>query len=105
MTKRRTPNRLSRPALRAWAWVFGAVALALPWVALERSAEPASAAAPHAPWKPRSILVRHVIRRVIVIDPVTQQPVSVPVQVIPGSSSGGGTAPAPAPAPVSTGGS
>ena len=92
------PKRLSRPWLRVWAWILGAVAFFSPLAILGISPKPAGAQAEPAPpqvQKPRRVIHR-VVRRVI----VTQ---AAPIQVAPsvnyassgggysGSSSGGGS--------------
>ncbi len=107
MTDGPTPRRrLSRPALRAWAWVAGIATFASPAVALGLHPKPASAAAGQAPRPRRVIVVRTITRRVIVERP--SRPSGVRYVYTGGgsvgsSSSGGGSSrPASAPAPAGT---
>jgi hypothetical protein len=102
MTERAaTPRRprLSKRALRAWAWIAGATAVFTPLGAL--------AAQPRVPTEratPRPVIVKKLLRRVIVVAP--RQASSPPRIVYVGAGTPtGGTAPAPAPPPATTGGS
>jgi hypothetical protein len=109
-TARPPRRRLSKRALRAWAWVAGAATFVSPAVALAVQPKPATAA--HAPTRAprRAVVVRKITRRVIVTQPA--RPSGVRYVVVGGgssssSSSGGGSASQP-PAPASattTGGS
>lgn len=107
-------TRLSKGRVRAVAWVAGGATFLTGVGILGVSPKPdPSTAAASAPREKRPVvIVRKVLRRVIVTDPVA----SAPVRVIPGTStstagSGGGdtssapAAPAPAPVTTSTGGS
>lgn len=91
--------RLSKRALRAWAWIAGATAVFAPLGALAaRPTVPTERAAP------RPVIVKKLVRRVIVVSP--QQPSSPPrIVYVGGGTSTGGSAPAPAPPPATTGGS
>jgi hypothetical protein len=88
--------RLSKRALRAWAWIAGAAAVFAPLGAL--------AVQPRIPSEradPRPTIVKNLRRRIIVVAP--QQRSSPPrVVYVGGGSSAGGSAPAP---PATTGGS
>lgn len=100
-------RRLSRRALRAWAWVAGAATFASPAAALAVQPKPDVAAAGTHEVRRPVIVVRKVTRRVIVREPATSGGVRY-VYTGGGSSasttvsSGGGSAPAPA---TTTGGS
>jgi len=104
----RRPRR-SKRALRAWAWIAGALAFLAPWAAFGASPKPATAVAESAPKPRRVIIVRKITRRVVVQDQPANQPVQY-VYVGGGSSgsssssgsSGGGAVAAPAPAPTTT---
>jgi hypothetical protein len=78
-------SRLSKRALRFWAWIAGGVAFLTPWVALGASPEPAvqPGTAPNAR---KVVIVRKITRRVIVQPGATPAPIR---QVT--SSSGGGS--------------
>ena len=89
--------RLSRKALRTWAWTAGAIAFFTPWAVLGGAPKPADASQPSSPR--RVIVVRRITRRVV----VHERAESAPVRYV---YTGGGGSSAPAPAPVSsTGGS
>lgn len=90
--------RLSRRALRAWAWLAGAAALAAPVGAL--AAHP-KVTTTHA--APRPVIVQKVLRRVIVVSP-RKQPSQPRIVYVSGGTSTGGGASAPAPT-TTTGGS
>lgn len=101
MTERTAkPRRLSKRALRAWAWIAGALAFFTPWAVLGVSPRPTASAAP-AKQARRVIIVRKITRRVIIQDAAKAQPTRY-VYVGGGSSSSGGSAPAPV---TSSGGS
>jgi len=90
--------RLSKRALRAWAWIAGGTALFAPLGII--AAQPRVATA-SAATQPRPVIVKKVVRRVIVVSPqVTAAPPRV--VYVGGGSSGGGSAPAPT---MTTGGS
>jgi hypothetical protein len=99
--------RRSKRALRAWAWIAGALAFLAPWAAFGVSPKPATAVAESAS-KPRHvIIVRRITRRVVVQD----QPATQPVQYVyvgggsSGSSSSSGSSgsgPVAAPPPPTT---
>lgn len=100
-TKAAKRPRLSKRALRGWAWIAGAVAFLSPWAALSLSPKPAVSAARTAD-RP-VMVVRKITRRIV----ITDAPRPAPVQYVVaggGSSSSGGVAAA-APAPTTTGGS
>jgi hypothetical protein len=114
MTETANPRRrLSRRALRAWAWVAGLATFASPAAALAMQPKPAAPAGPsERPHRP-VVIHRTVVRRVIVREPAGPSQVRY---VYAGGSSGSsgsnvssvGSAPAPAPAPApatTTGGS
>jgi hypothetical protein len=90
--------RLSKRALRAWAWLAGAAALSAPLGAL--AAHP-KVTTTHA--APRPVIVQKVLRRVIVVSP-RKQPSQPEIVYVSGGTSAGGGAPAPAPT-TTTGGS
>lgn len=90
--------RLSKRALRAWAWVAGAAALSAPLGAF--AAQP-KVTTTHA--APRPVIVQKVVRRVIVVSP-RKQPSKPEIVYVSGGTSTGGGAPAPAPT-TTTGGS
>jgi hypothetical protein len=99
MTTTERPARRSRwpkGRIRALAWLSGAMAA----VASAAAISPALTTTSERPVQARPrVIERHVIRRVIIVDPPTAAPVA-PVTVV--------QAPAPAPAPpppVTTGGS
>ena len=82
-------RRLSRRALRAWAWVAGGAALLVPLGAL--AAQPKVATAAAGPSRPA--VIHKVLRRVIVVAP---QAKTTPPQIVytgGGSSGNGGAAP------------
>ena len=90
-------RRLSRSALRTWAWIAGGAALFAPLGALAAQPKVATAAADS---RPRPVVIHKVLRRVVVVAP---QAKTTPPQIVytGGGSSGNGAA-----APVtSTGGS
>ena len=89
--------RLSKRALRLWAWLAGSAALAAPLGAL--AVQP-KVPAEHA--APRPVIVQKVLRRVIVVTPRQQQPSQPRIVYVGSGSSGGGSAPAPV---TTTGGS
>jgi hypothetical protein len=93
MTEHARPRRrrLSRRALRTWAWIAGGTALFVPLSALAAQPKVATAAGPSRP-----VVVHKILRRVIVVAP---QANTSPPQIVyvGGGSSGGGTA-----APVTT---
>ncbi len=60
------PVRAPRRVVRGWAYVAGAVSLAVPWSALAALPKPPSAPQPAAP---QVIDVRKVTRRIIIHDP------------------------------------
>ncbi len=109
--------RWSRGSLRLLAWVSGTGAFLAVAGLVGTAPKPAAAqAGPPTQRKPlvQRVIVRHIIRRVVIVDPPTHTYSSS------GSSSGSGytgstsssssggvsvAAPAPAPAPISTGGS
>jgi hypothetical protein len=106
-------TRLSKGRVRAVAWVAGGATFltGVGILGVSPKPDPSTAAASPPRAKRPVVIVRKVLRRVIVTDPVA----SAPVRVIPGTStstagSGGGdtssaAAPAPAPVTTSTGGS
>jgi hypothetical protein len=112
MTDRPRPasRRLSRRALRAWAWIAGLATFASPAAALAMQPKPSVAAAEAARTRRPVIVVRKVTRRVIVREPAASGGIRY---VYTGGGSGGSSsgsssaasAPVPAPAPTSTGGS
>ena len=105
----RKRRRLSKRALRTWAWLAAGLAFFSPWTILGLSPKPAVSATekpPRAPRPRRVIIVRKITRRVIVKDKAKPQPVHyVYSGGSPSGSSGGSySAPAPnsAPAPPAT---
>jgi hypothetical protein len=121
MTESRAPKRgrWSRGRVRALAWLAGAATFATGFGILGLAPRPAvagadRASAPRTPVVRQKVIVRRITRRVVIVDPPSQAPVTYVSSGSSGgsttssSSSGGGytaPAPAPAPAPVSTGGS
>lgn len=101
----RAPRRAlwSKARLRALAWGSGAAAFVLAAAPLVAAPKPATerADAAHRRPAPRRVIVRHVTRRIVVVDPV----VSAPVTVSTGGSTSGRVAAAPAPPATSTGAS
>jgi hypothetical protein len=90
-------SRLSHRALRAWAWIAGAIALFAPLGAL--AAQPK---VPTTSATARRVIIDRVRRRVIVISP-QRASVAPRIVYVGGGGSSGGTAPV-APA-TTTGGS
>jgi hypothetical protein len=91
--------RLSKRALRVWAWIAGATAVFAPLGAL--------AAQPTIPTEraaPRQVIVKKLLRRVIIVSPHQQTSPPRIVYVGGGASTGGSAPAAPAPA-TTTGGS
>lgn len=83
-------RRLSKRALRFWAWFAAAVAFVSPWAVLGISPKPVATAAEQA--RP-VVIVRKITRRVVIKDQPKPQPTRV-VYVGGGSStssSGGGS--------------
>jgi hypothetical protein len=95
--RRPAGQRLPKSALRAWAWIAGAIALVLPWGILRAVPKPAGTARAAAVQRP--VIVRRVIRRVIVLSPA---PGVTRAAVAPPSSGWSGPVAAPAPAPATT---
>jgi hypothetical protein len=91
-------QRLSKRALRAWAWIAGATAVFAPLGLI--AAQPKMATA-SAGTQPRTVIVKKTVRRVIVVSPKAN-PAPQRVIYVGGGSSGGGTASAPV---TTTGGS
>lgn len=91
-------SRLSKRALRAWAWIAGATAVFAPLGLIGAQPKVATASADAGP---RTVIVKKTIRRVIVVSPKVN-PAPQRVVYVGGGSSGGGTAPAPV---TTTGGS
>jgi len=78
-------SRLSKRALRVWAWIAGGLAFLSPWVALGLSPKPAGPTAT-APKARQVIIVRKITRRIIVQDAASPPPIRRVT-----SSSGGGS--------------
>jgi hypothetical protein len=102
VARRPAPKRASRRALRAWAWLAGAVSFLTPTAILATAPRPAASAVPVAT-SPRApeVIIHHVIRRVVVRAPtrvVTVGGSSQAPTVVSGAA-------APAPPAASTGGS
>ena len=99
MTKHVRPaprrRRLSRRALRTWAWIAGGAALFAPLGALAAQPKVATVAAAS---RPRPVVIHKVLRRVVVVAPQAKTP---PPQIVytGGGSSGSGSGGA---APVTT---
>jgi hypothetical protein len=75
MTDRATkPRRLSKRALRAWAWLAGALAFFSPWAVLALSPRPLAGEAA-AQTAPPLIITRKITRRVIIHDAPKPQPI------------------------------
>jgi hypothetical protein len=91
-------QRLSKRALRAWAWIAGATAVFAPLGLIAAQPKVATAAADAGP---RTVIVKKTVRRVIVVSPKAN-PAPQRVVYVGGGSSGGGAAPAPV---TTTGGS
>jgi hypothetical protein len=101
--------RWSRGAIRLLAWVSGSAAFLSVAGFLGLAPRPAAAQNTTTGTTPpvQKVIVRHVIRRVVIVDPATPT-YTYTSSGSSSSSSGGGvsySAPAPAPAPVSSGGS
>ncbi len=92
-------TRLSRRALRVWAWVAGGLAFFSPWAALGLSPKPAAQAAQTPKDRP-VIIVRRITRRVIVQD--VAKPAAPQIRYVSSGSSGGAVA---APPTTTTSGS
>jgi hypothetical protein len=88
--------RLSKRALRAWAWVAGGTALFAPLGALAAQRAPSTTVA-----VPRPVIVKKVLRRVIVVSP-QRKAIRPRVVYVGGGTSGAGSASAPV---TTTGGS
>jgi hypothetical protein len=105
MTDGARPKRIRWPRahIRALAWVAGAATFFTGVAVLGSVPRPAADATnKNAVAPPRRVVIRHVIKKIIVISP------SKPTYSAPVSYSGGGTTvthAAPPPAPTSTGGS
>jgi hypothetical protein len=98
--------RLSRRALRAWAWIAGGIAFFSPWTVLGLSPKPAAGA--EVARQPRQlVIVRKITRRVIIQDAPKSQPVRyVYAAGTPGSSASGSSGSSSgSSAPTTTGGS
>jgi len=91
-------GRLSKRALRAWAWIAGATALFAPLGLIGAQPKVTIASAGSAP---RTVIVKKTVRRIIVVSP-RANPAPQRVIYVGGGSSGGGSAPAPV---ATTGGS
>ncbi len=95
--------RLSKRALRAWAWIAGGIAFFSPWTILGLSPKPATGAEPAK--QPRQVvIIRKITRRVI----VRQAPKTQPVRYVytgGGSSSSSSTSGSVSAPTTSTGGS
>ncbi|MGH2578534.1 MAG: hypothetical protein ACRDG9_12420 [Actinomycetota bacterium] len=75
MTDRATkPRRLSKRALRAWAWLAGALAFFSPWAFLGLSPRPPAGEAAAQTARP-VIIIRKITRRVIIHDAPKPQPI------------------------------
>jgi hypothetical protein len=75
MTDRATkPRRLSKRALRAWAWLAGALAFFSPWAVLGLSPRPPASDAAGQAARP-VIIIRKITRRVIIRDAPKPQPI------------------------------
>jgi hypothetical protein len=104
MTDARTPEhaprrpRLSKRALRAWAWIAGGMAVFAPLGLIAAQPKVATAS---AAMQPRTVIVKKTVRRVIVVSPKAN-PAPQRVIYVGGGSSGGASAPAPV---TTTGGS
>ena len=77
---RSDPRRLSKPWLRAWAWILGALAFFSPLAILGVSPKPAGAQADTLPTPEREKKPRRVIHRVLRRVIITQ---AAPIQVAP----------------------
>ena len=66
-------KRLSKKALRIWAWILGAIAFVAPWVAFGVQPKPVVGAAslPRPPTQPR--VAQRVLRRVVYSAPKPTQ--------------------------------
>jgi hypothetical protein len=88
-------SRLSKRALRVWAWVAGGLAFFSPWVALGLSPKPVARSVQTYGQRP-VIIIRRITRRVVVQD--AARPTAPQIRYV-GSSSSGASAVAP---PVTT---
>ena len=91
-------QRLSKRALRAWAWIAGATAVFAPLGLIGAQPKLATASAEAGP---RTVIVKKTVRRVIVVSRKAS-PAPHRVVYVGGGSSAGGAAPAPV---TTTGGS
>lgn len=110
-TRTSRPKRWGKGRVRALAWVTGAATFLAGLGALGVAPKPAASAAQGGRQAPRrQVIVRHITRRIVIVEPATSAPVtyvSAPTAQV-GSSGGssGAVAPAPPPPqPPATGGS
>ena len=110
----RRKERWSKGRVRTLAWMTGGLTFLAGFGILGAAPKPSASAAPQksARWKParQKVIVRHVTRRVVIVDPVASAPVYYAPSSGGGTSTGspsgsGTTAPAPAPPPPPTSGS
>jgi hypothetical protein len=80
-------SRLSKRALRVWAWIAGGVAFFSPWVALGLAPKPTGQVT--SPKARQVIVVRKITRRIIVQDAAKP----APIRYVTSSSSGGSYSP------------
>ena len=92
MTERRPRPRWTKRAIRTLAWGTAGAAFLTGLGAIGAAPQPPAASA-LAPVR-QKVIVRRIVRRIVIVDPI-QAPVWIP-----GSSSSVGSAPAPAPAPA-----
>lgn len=108
-TKR--PKRWAKGRVRALAWGTGAATFLAGIGVLGVAPKPAASAAPGGRLAPRrQVIVRHITRRVVIVEPATSAPVTyVPAPTTQVGSTGGSSgvvAPAPPPPlPPASGGS
>jgi hypothetical protein len=93
-------QRWPKTRVRALAWATGAAAFLVAAGQLLASPKPPISSASAERRAPaRSVIERHIVRRVVIVDPATSAPVSGSTS---GSVSSGATVQAPAPAPPTT---
>jgi hypothetical protein len=105
MTERLPRRRASKRELRAWAWIAGGLAFAVPWAALGAAPKPPSVQASAADSQRPVVIVRKITRRVIVSHPSVPAPVRYVTAPSSSNGSGSGTSAAPPPPATSTGAS
>jgi len=99
MTENVRRARASKPALRAWAWVGGALAFLAPAAVFGTAPKPAHDARQST--DPSDLVIRRITRRIVITRPAA----SSSVRYVSGGSASGSSSAGSAPAVTSTGGS